>query len=440
MSNISRKGEETMKRVLIVLVGLFLSSGMVVSQPMDSNDSPFAADPQPASGDVVTSTWTTLTWQPGSSSAVCELHISDDYNDVNEGTVEPILTTDSFQVVGSLGTPIPSGLAANTTYYWRVDEVNENHPDSPWKGEVWEFTVAPPTAWNSVPADTGKLIIGKWDVRLSWNAGLGAMVHHVYFSETFEDVNSAPVASGTATMETTFDPGPLEPNKTYYWRIDEYDGDNRVFHQGAVWSFRTTQWIVVDNFEQYADNDPNWIWLSWQDGFETNGTGALVGHLPAHNMPYTYETIIVRPGSTKSMPLYYDNSGEPNYPVEGDYGTRLMYSEATLPFYPQANWSSQGNLTVTTLILWLRGLGDNAPESVSVVIEDSSGAKAVVPGSSDMLQSTEWTQWPIDLTDLPAQIDLTRVSSLTIRIGERGNTTPGGAGLWYVDDIGLSAE
>ena len=165
-----------------------------------------------------------------------------------------------------------------------------------------------------------------------------------------------------------------------------------------------------------------------------------MGHLPAHDTPYTYETTIVRPGSTKSMPLYYDNSGEPNYPVEGDYGTRQMYSEATLPFDPRANWSSQGNLTVTTLILWYRGLVDNPPESVSVVIEDSSSSKAVVPGSSDMLQSTEWDQWPIDLTDLPAQIDLTRVSSLTIRIGEPGNNKPGGAGLWYVDDIGLSAE
>lgn len=436
-----------MKIIGIVFIGLFLLSGVLVAQPTDSNeptdsnDSPFATNPQPTSGNIVSNTWTTLTWQPGISSALHELYISDDYNDVNEGTVEPILTTDTFQVVGSLGTPIPSGLAADTTYYWRVDEVNDAHPDSPWKGEVWEFTIAPPTAWGPVPADNGRLVVGAGDVQLSWNAGLGAKVHYTYFSETFEDVNNAPVATGTLTMETTFNPGPLDPGKTYYWRIDEFDGNNRVFHQGAVWSFRTTQWIVVDNFEQYADNDPNWIWLVWQDGFETNGTGALVGHLSAHNMPYTYETIVVRPGSTKSMPLYYDNSGEPNYPVEEDYGTRAMYSEATLPFTPQANWSRQGDLTVTTLILWYRGLEDNAPESLSVVIEDSSGGKAVVPGSSDMLQSTEWDQWSIDLTtDLPAQIDLTRVSSLTIRIGEPGNTTPGGAGLWYVDDIGLMAE
>jgi hypothetical protein len=64
----------------------------------------------------------------------------------------------------------------------------------------------------------------------------------------------------------------------------------------------------------------------------------------------------------------------------------------------------------------------------------------VVPGNSDMLQSTEWRQWRIDLTDLTTEIDLTRVSSLSIRIGEPDNLTPGGAGLLYIDDIGLSAE
>ena len=428
------------RRMGMVIMALFLTTGLVVAQPVQgSSDLPFAANPQPVSGEVVANTWTTLAWQPGGSSVAHQLYISDDYNDVNEGTVEPILTADTLQVIGSLGTPIPSGLVADTTYYWRVDEVNEADPNSPWIGDIWEFTVAPPTAWNPAPADAGKLILGTWDIRLSWNAGLGAMVHNMYFSEIFEDVNSAPLATGTVTMETSFDPNPLDPSKIYYWRIDEYDGNNRIFHRGAVWSLHTTQWIVLDSFEQYSDEDPNWIWLTWRDGFETNGTGALAGHLPAHDKPYTYETAIVHSGG-KCLPLYYDNSGEPNYPVEGAYGARLMYSEATLPFNPQANWASQGDLTVTALVLWYRGLEDNAAESVSVVIADGASKMVVVPGNSDMLRSTEWRQWRIDLTELAVEVDLTRVSSLSIRIGEPDNVTPGGAGLLYIDDIGLSAE
>lgn len=91
-----------MKIIGIVFIGLFLLSGVLVAQPTDSNeptdsnDSPFATNPQPTSGNIVSNTWTTLTWQPGISSALHELYISDDYNDVNEGTVEPILTTDTF--------------------------------------------------------------------------------------------------------------------------------------------------------------------------------------------------------------------------------------------------------------------------------------------------------------------------------------------------------
>jgi hypothetical protein len=36
----------------------------------------------------------------------------------------------------------PAKLDWNTTYYWRIDEVNDLNPDSPWKGPVWSFTTA----------------------------------------------------------------------------------------------------------------------------------------------------------------------------------------------------------------------------------------------------------------------------------------------------------
>ncbi|MHC4073290.1 MAG: hypothetical protein ACYTGS_14860, partial [Planctomycetota bacterium] len=31
-------------------------------------------------------------------------------------------------------------LELETTYYWRVDEVNDTSPGSPWIGNVWSFT------------------------------------------------------------------------------------------------------------------------------------------------------------------------------------------------------------------------------------------------------------------------------------------------------------
>jgi hypothetical protein len=34
----------------------------------------------------------------------------------------------------------PGKLAWDTTYYWRVDEVNDANPDSPWVGTIWSFS------------------------------------------------------------------------------------------------------------------------------------------------------------------------------------------------------------------------------------------------------------------------------------------------------------
>jgi hypothetical protein len=36
----------------------------------------------------------------------------------------------------------PGKLLWNSTYYWRVDEVNTVHPESPWAGSLWSFTTA----------------------------------------------------------------------------------------------------------------------------------------------------------------------------------------------------------------------------------------------------------------------------------------------------------
>jgi len=36
----------------------------------------------------------------------------------------------------------PGTLAGEEIYYWRIDEVNETEPDSPWTGRVWNFTTS----------------------------------------------------------------------------------------------------------------------------------------------------------------------------------------------------------------------------------------------------------------------------------------------------------
>jgi len=77
---------------------------------------------------------------------------------------------------------------------------------------------------------------------LSWTAGDKASKHDVYLGTNFDDVNNAnsssPLLIGPGVSSVTLDPGRLELNQQYFWRVDEVNAppDNTVF-KGKVWSF-----------------------------------------------------------------------------------------------------------------------------------------------------------------------------------------------------------
>ncbi|MBW1945536.1 MAG: discoidin domain-containing protein, partial [Deltaproteobacteria bacterium] len=62
--------------------------------------------------------------------------------------------------------------------------------------------------------------------------------HIVYFSESFSDVNDG--IGGITQSVTSYDPGRLDLETTYCWRIDEVNGaPDFTVHQGGIWSFTT---------------------------------------------------------------------------------------------------------------------------------------------------------------------------------------------------------
>ncbi|MFC1604660.1 PA14 domain-containing protein, partial [Planctomycetota bacterium] len=200
----------------------------------------FASSPNPADGAIHTDTWASLSWEPGKTAVSHDVYFGESFDDVNDGTgpgapgfqVNQGIT---FFVVGFPGYPYPDGLVPGTTYYWRIDELNEAEPESPWKGDVWSFTVPPIIAYDPIPADGAKFIDPDIE-ELSWSAGHGAKVHTVYFGDDFDTVNNA--ADGLSQGLTTYSPGTLELEKTYYWRVDEFDGIELL--KGDVWSFTIT--------------------------------------------------------------------------------------------------------------------------------------------------------------------------------------------------------
>ena len=201
---------------------------------------PTAYSPNPADGVMHEDTWVSLSWEPGTSAVSHDVYVGDNFVDVNDATQE----SDTFQgnqasaffIAGFPGYPYPDGLVHGTTYYWRIDEVNDLHPDSPWKGDVWSFTVPPKKAYNPVPADGAKFL--EPDVKVSWAAGFDTKLHNVYFGDNYEDVDAGTGDTAKGPAGTPFFTlGTLEQGKTYYWRIDEFDGLET--HKGDIWTFTT---------------------------------------------------------------------------------------------------------------------------------------------------------------------------------------------------------
>jgi hypothetical protein len=222
---------------------------------------PYALGPTPKDGALHTDTWVNISWRPGVSAVSHDVYFGDNFNDVNDGAAETFQGNQAatFIVAGFPGFPYPEGLVPGTTYYWRIDEVNDAEPNSPWKGNVWSFSIPPRKAYNPAPADVARYI--DLETVLSWDAGFGAKLHTAYFGDNFDDVNNA--AGGLPQATTTFTPGTLELEKTYYWRVDEFDAVTT--HKGDVWSFKTLPDIPI--------TDPNLVgWWTLDEGM---GTTAL---------------------------------------------------------------------------------------------------------------------------------------------------------------------
>ena len=217
-----------------------------------------ARNPTPANGAVYGDTWVSLSWSAGAFAVSHDVYLGDNFDDVNNGTGGTFRGNQpsTYFVSGFPGFAYPDGLVPGTTYYWRIDEVD---PANTYKGDVWSFLVPPRTAYTPTPADGAKYV--NLNASLSWTAGFGAKLHTVYFGDNLDTVTNA--AGGLPQTTATYNPGALAKNKTYYWRVDEFDG--AVTRKGTVWSFSTIPTIAI--------NDPALV--GWWPLDEGQGTTAL---------------------------------------------------------------------------------------------------------------------------------------------------------------------
>ncbi len=353
----------------------------------------------------------TLTWTAGFGAKLHTTYFGDDYDTVNSATVGTPSGTATYS---------PGSLDREKVYYWRVDEFDGL---ATYKGDIWSFTT-PGAVGNQQPAYGAEDV--QMNATLSWTPADSAASHQLYLGTDKDAVRNAgpgsPEDKGSKALGAeSHDPGLLDADTTYYWRVDEVDAQGNTA-KGPIWIFTTGAYLLVEDFESYTDNDADGeaIWQTWIDGFGVADNGAQVGNL----MPPYCELSIVH-GGAQSMPLFFTNE-------DG-----VTNSEATLPLTALRDWTQA---SVADLSLWFRGSSSNAAEPLYAAISNSAGAPGIVAyDDPDAVASIGWKQWQIPLQAFADQgINLGNVDKLGIGLGSKsGLAAPGGSGTLYVDDIRL---
>ncbi|MHC4727921.1 MAG: hypothetical protein ACYS17_11915, partial [Planctomycetota bacterium] len=166
--------------------------------------------PDPADGAESVGVDGTLSWTPGFGAKLHTPYFGETFDEVDNAT--------GGQAQGTM-TFAPGTLKMAKTYYWRVDEFDivETH-----KGNVWSFTTE--GAVGSPNPANGAVDVTQTPT-LTWAPGLGAS-HEVYFGADAASLELK--GSGNLGSESS-EPGQLEWNTTYYWRIDEANNAN-LYH------------------------------------------------------------------------------------------------------------------------------------------------------------------------------------------------------------------
>ena len=252
-----------------------------------------ASNLNPSGGATYVTPDVILSWTAGENATSHDVYLGTDESAVTNATT----ASSEYQGNQAENSYAPPGLLEICrTYYWRIDEVNPGDTESPWIGSVWSFTTDDGKAGNPSPANGAQIV--PTDVILTWTPGLLATSHDLYFgtdeyavsnaSRPIGDIDDSslvdladmsiladwwlqdPAGSqpnvdlnddGNVNMidytvlagdwqeqadaafkgnvtDNKFNPGTLQEDINYYWRVDAVNGAD--IWKGKVWSFDTS--------------------------------------------------------------------------------------------------------------------------------------------------------------------------------------------------------
>jgi len=200
------------------------------------------SDPDPSDGATDVTIYTNLSWTGGDP--------NDDNVTYNVFFEEGDETPDVLVSENQTGTSCdPGDLEFGVTYYWQIVAYDEIGLSA--TGPIWSFSTrtndAPYTPSDPSPGDGS--IDNEIIVDLSWSGGDpdgDEVTYDIYFG-----ASSPPPKVVSNQSSTSYDPGILEFDTTYYWQIVSWD----IFDYSAVgpeWSFSTEE-----NLPPYEPSDPD---------------------------------------------------------------------------------------------------------------------------------------------------------------------------------------
>lgn len=129
------------------------------------------------------------------------------------------------------------GLEPGRTYFWQVEGRADNGTRTSTVSRFFTGDVFWParTVWHPTP-DSAAVGTGI-NPELMWqcyNPGMEPVTYDVHFGKS-----SDPELVSSHQSDTTFTPGPLALDQTYYWKVISYDTANKSV-EGPLWFFTTT--------------------------------------------------------------------------------------------------------------------------------------------------------------------------------------------------------
>ena len=323
-----------------------------------------ALKPSPEDGAVDVPRDTILSWVPGEFAETHNLYFGTNFDDVNDGIVDVLLSEGQ-----DANTFDPGRLALGQIYYWRIDEVNASPDDTVFRGNIWSFTVEP-FAYK-IPFE-----------RITATASSSAD------SEPNDTVN-----------EAGLDPDNLDLHSTdiqTMWLSDvtetghpwiQYDFD-KVYklYQMLVWNYNGSSIFwgfgIKDVNVEYSEDSETWTQLTSVTQFEKGTSQA--GY--EYNNTVDFNGILVKSVRINALSSW----GGAVYTQSGLSEVRFLYIPVRAR-EPQPE-AGQDNVSVDVTLEWRAGR-----EAGDHVVSYSTNQQAVADGNAVMATVSEAGYSPLSL-------------------------------------------